>query len=126
MHPGVEQLGMGSHAERTMDLPYSVVSRFKLLGIIFDKDFDFQDHVRLILEKAKIRLAILVKVSSSTWGLDTGMLRLTAKALVLSLLRYGLTVTGSGMSNRDMQKIDTRVINILARKILGVGIERRA
>ena len=107
------------------ELPYSVVSRFRLLGVVFDENFRFQDHVSQILEKAKIRLAILAKVSSNSWGLDTGMLRLTGKALVLSLLRYGLTVTGSGMNDKDMQRIDTRVVNVLARRILGVGPSAR-
>ena len=102
-------------------LPYGEVEQFKLLGIEFDKGFTFEGHLQKVLGKAKMRLAILSKVSSYTWGLETGVLRATGKALVTSLLRYGLAVIGSGLTERNMRLLDTRVTNVLARKICGVG-----
>ena len=101
------------------------MSKFKLLGVIFDKDFGFDDHFHRILSKAKVRLAILNKVSSCTWGLETGMLRITGKAPVMSLLRYGLVVFGSGMRSAQFRQLDAKVFNILARRICGVGMSAR-
>ena len=106
-------------------LPYSQVSRIKILGMLFDQRFSFEDHMSKILAKARTRLAILNKVAGSSWGLETGMLRLTGKSLVLSLLRYGQTVVGSSLSEKWMSLIDTRIINILARKIVGAGPSAR-
>ena len=102
-------------------LPYGEVEQFKLLGIEFDKGFTFEGHLQKVLGKAKMRLAILSKVSSYTWGLETGVLRATGKALATSLLRYGLLVIGSGLSEENAILTDTRVTNVLARKICGVG-----
>ena len=48
------------------------------------------------------------------------MLRLTCEALAVSLLRYGLTIVGSGLSDKAMSGLDTCVLNIMARKISGV------
>ena len=48
-------------------LPYSQVSRIKILGMVFDQSFSFEEHLDRILEKAKTRLAVLNKVTSCSW-----------------------------------------------------------
>ena len=53
------------------------------------------------------------------------MLRITGQALVVSLLRYGYSVAGSGMGEHCLRKWDTCITNVLARRILGVGPSAR-
>ena len=77
-------------------LPYKVVSHFRLLGVIFDNRFTFRKQYERIQEKAGIRMALVKRVSGCKWGLETRMLKATGDALLVSLLRYGLAVTGSG------------------------------
>ena len=50
---------------------------------------------------------------------------MTASTLIYSLLRYGLAVTGSMAYEQSLQKLDAAVINVTARKILGVGTSAR-
>ena len=77
------------------------------------------------MQKAKVRIAIMAKVSGSTWGLGAGMLRLSWKYLALRLFRYGLAVTGSGLQERHLKELDTCILNVLARGIAGVGPSAR-
>ena len=122
-------LEWGNRANETEELfnklPYSRVDRIKLLGMWFDRQFNFNIHMDQLWRKAKLRLAILSKVASTSWGLETGMIKATGKALVVSLLRYGLILTGSGMDERLFHRADTRIINPLARKISGAGPSAR-
>ena len=92
--------------------------------MMFDRGFTFEEHLERVLAQAKTQMAVLGKVSSCSWGLETGMIRLTGKSLVLSLLRYGLNIVGSGLSEKS-RRIDARIINVLARKITGVGPSAR-
>ena len=101
-------------------LPYRLVADFRLLGITFDDQFSFKEQYNRILSLAKKRLAIVTKVGGFSLGLETNMLRLTCEALVVSLLRYGLAIVGSGLSDMAMAGLDTCVPNIMARKISGV------
>ena len=50
---------------------------------------------------------------------------MTASTLIYSPLRYGLAVTGSMAYEQSLQKLDAAVINVTARKILGVGTSAR-
>ena len=49
-----------------------------------------------ILSKAKLRMGILPNQTGCKWGAETGIMRLGGDALVVSLLRYGMPVIGSG------------------------------
>ena len=82
------------------NLPYSQATRIKRLGLAFDQNFSFEEHLDRVPNKAKTRLAVLNKEASCSWGLETGMIRLTGKSMVLSLLRYGLTLVGSGLAEK--------------------------
>ena len=112
-------------AQQNASLPYTEVAKMKILGVVFDKSFSFTDHYHRILEKARVRMGVIAKLSSRKWGLETRMLRLTGQSLVVSLLRYGFVVTGSGMSDAQMRFLNTRLLNPLARRIVGVGPSAR-
>ena len=102
-------------------LSYSTVARIKILGVVFDRGLSCEDHLNRVLDKAKPRLAVLSKVFSFSWGLESGMIRVAGNALIISQLRYGLTVIGSGLSEKGMRLIDTRVVNAPASRIRGMG-----
>ena len=91
------------NALKVMDIVYEV---------LFDKEFSFQQQFERVLEKAKVRMALVRRVSGCTWGLETRLLKATGDALLISLLRYALPVTGSSVSDRMLNKIDTNVIKI--------------
>ena len=59
------------------------------------------------------------------WGLETGVLRMTANSLVTSLLRYGLASVGSGAYEQPLSRIDAAAINITARRVLWVTCSAR-
>ena len=49
------------------------------------------------------------------------MVKATGDALLISLLRYGPAVIGSSAMDGVLGKEDTNVINVLARRVLGVN-----
>ena len=49
------------------------------------------------------------------------MLRITGKAFIASLLRYGVVPAGSGLKKEYFRQIGTKILDVLARKIFGVG-----
>ena len=85
----------------------------------------FRDHIEKMIDRAKVRMGLLSRVTSFTWGLETGVLRMTAETLITSLIRYGLSVWGAMAYEQYLKKIDTAVINPMARKVLGTGISAR-
>ena len=91
----------------------------------FDIGLDFKAQLKDMLGKAGIPSGLPARVSGSSWGLETSTLRLTCDALLASLIRYGLVVTGSGLKKKHFSSIETRLTNVAARRILGVGRSAR-
>ena len=79
-----------------MKLLYPEAEHIKILGVTFDKRFCFSRQLTSIQDRAKVRLGVLSKLAGLKWGTDTIIAKLTGDALVVSLIRYALTVTGSG------------------------------
>ena len=102
-------------------LPYPEVEEMRILGVIFDCDFSFERHFTRICEKTRVRMAILGRLATSSWGLESTMMRITGEALVVSLLRFGLTVVGSGLADGLMRRLDTTILNVMARRTTGVA-----
>ena len=71
--------------------------------------------------KAPLRNGLLARVSRLEWELGTEILRMTHRALITSLLRYGLVVHGSCMPPGLVGKMDTRVATVAARRIRELG-----
>ena len=93
----------------------------KVLGVILDNGMSFQKHTDQPLHRAKVRMGLLTRVSGFTWGHETNELRATADALIPGLSRYGLSVVGSGANEQSLRRIDTCIINVAARRVLGAG-----
>ena len=100
--------------------PYPLSEEMKVLGITLDPHLTLDAHHRGLLSKAMVRQSILARVAHTTWGLDATVLRVTHDALINSLLRYGLVFTGTCLPDDLLNKLDTGVINIAARRISGL------
>ena len=100
--------------------PYRLAESVKVLGVLIDRYLQLDDQHTMMLSKARVRHSILSKVANSKWGLEAGTLKITYDAVVLSLLRYSLIFTGSCLPMDLAAKVDTRIVNISARKMLGV------
>ena len=75
--------------------PFERVRVLKILGLLIGERFSFQEHFSNLIDRAKIRMGIISRVSGRAWGLETNVLRMTPNALVAGMLRYGLTITGA-------------------------------
>ena len=74
--------------------------------------FAIDDHFKGIAAKAQLREGVLSKVADTRWGIEAGVLKIAHDAVITSLLRYGLVVTGSRSPSDLLHRI-----NAAARKI---------
>ena len=72
--------------EEEVALPSAAVSVIEVLGLHIDARRSTQQHINGLLDRAKIRMGILARVSGRTWGLETGGLRMTADSPLTSLM----------------------------------------
>ena len=105
--------------------PYPLMDKVKVLGVQIDEYWMFDDHLLGVMTRSQTRQGILAKVAHSSWGLDADVLRITHDALLVSMLRYGLTVVGSCMPDDLLARIDVHVINTASRRITGLPIFTR-
>ena len=104
--------------------PFKSVKVLKIAGLMLDERLSFQEHFCAEI-RAEIRMGVPPRVSGFVWGFGTNVLRMTSNALITSLWRYGLAVTGFMAYEQSLSKVDTVVINVAARRILGVGPSAR-
>ena len=107
------------------DLPFKWQEEMEILGVTFDERLCFRAHIQRLLGRAKVRHSVMSKLARSSWGLETGVLRVTHEALLTSLIRYGMVATGSGAYESDFCLLQTRHANIAARRVLGIGRSAR-
>ena len=108
--------------EQGMELPYKWQYSFKLLGIILDCHWAFEEHVKEMSNKVAKRLSVISRVASTAWGLECRVLSISAHALLGSVINYGLAVYGTHCSIIQAEKIDSAVLNKVSRKITEVGV----
>ena len=99
--------------------PAPLTATIRVLGVQIDRHFTLDEHYAHTLAKAQTRQALLRRIGNTSWGVDVGVLALTADAAVGSQLRYGLTVAGGCMPPDLMDKLDTQIINAAARRVVG-------
>ena len=105
--------------------PYPLSEGVKVLGVTMDEYFTLDEHLKIMSTKAQVRQGILSKVSRCTWGLEMTILRLTHDALITSLLRYAMVVVGSCAPDDLINRIDTTIINVAARRISRLPLSTR-
>ena len=57
----------------------------------------------------------------TNWALENRIPTTTVRALLESVINYGLTLTGSSISIDDLARLDTMVLNPIARRVRGAG-----
>ena len=67
----------------------------------------------------------MTKESNSSWGLENGILTITAHALTASLINYSLAATGAAATPYLLDSMNVRVSNPVARRVAGAGIPAR-
>ena len=93
----------------------------KVLGVTIDTHFALDAHFNSVTTRAVACQRILAKVANYRWGLEAGLLHITHNAVIGSILRYALAMTGSVMPPDLVKKMKTQIINIAARKVSGVS-----
>ena len=94
-----------------------VVSKFKFLGVIFDKKLSFLPHITTLKKKTKKALNLLKVVAHSEWGADCKVLLRLYRPSIRSKLDYGSIVYGS--ARKSYLKILDSIHNECMRLILG-------
>ena len=115
-----EQMG-----RKQEDLPYPWKYSFRLLGMVIDCHWVFEEHIRDMRSRAVKRLAVLGRVANTNWGLENRILSITTHSLVESLINYGSAVYGSHCGREQGEKIDSMILNKAARKVTGTGFATR-
>ena len=61
----------------------------------------------------------MAQLASSAWGLESGVLRSTHMALKTSRIRYGFATYGGYVNEKQMDRPDTQIATVAARRITG-------
>ena len=105
--------------------PYPPVSEMKVLGVYLDSRMALDEHFQMLSHKAQLRQGILARAAVASWDLDALVLKVTHDALITGLLRYALVLTGSGLPDDLLNKIDSWGVNVASRRILGLPLITR-
>ena len=118
---GLDKIDTQNKVEGSEGLPFPWKYQFKLLGVILDSRWTFEEHFKNVQLKAKKRIAILRKVSGTKWGLDSRILTAAAHALIESITNYGLAITGTNKELAGLKEIDLKIMHPIARQITGTN-----
>ena len=111
----------GGAENKEEELPFNWVQSFKLLGVILDNEWKFDQHREEAKAKARKRFVVLTKVGNAVWGMESRILSVTAHSLVESVVSYGLATTGKGWDESGAEQLDRAVLNKTARKVVGTN-----
>ena len=87
-----------------IDIPFSETAKF--LGITFDKQLTFRQHIMDITSRAQKRMNVLRALSGTTWGGDRKTLTLLYQAIIRPILEYGAIIFENAAPTH-LKKMDT-------------------
>ena len=116
-----EEEGSGKRSS----LPYPKENEIKILGLTFDRNPGFSTHIANIIAKTSVRQNVFRRVGGCTWGAEATIMRETHKALMESVVSYGLVATGPGAYGSELRRLDTCTLNPAARATAGAGSSAR-
>ena len=102
-------------------LPFAVSAELKVMGFRFDCGLSCTGQLQYVLDKARMRLAVLGRVAGFTWGLETNISRLASDALLVGPIRFGILSMGSGLFGKQLSGIETRITYIAGCRICRMG-----
>ena len=102
-------------------LPYEYSDPLSILGVWRDGRLRFAYHIKGVLGRATVRHGIMARLARSPWGLETGALKATHSAMLLSFSGFALATAGSGAYDEGLRSLEVQLANISARRIVGIG-----
>lgn len=87
------------------------------LGVTFDKRLTWKHQTEKVEARAKLRLALMKKLTGTTWGADAAILKKMYAGYVRPVLEYGVTAWGAAAKS-NFDKV-SKVQNQAARIITG-------
>ena len=94
--------------------PFPITDAVKIHGVTFDTQFTLDERFKNVMTKAALRQRLLNRVANCRWGLEVGTLHITQNAVINSLLRYALAVTGSVLPPDLVRRVITQIVNVAA------------
>ena len=105
--------------------PLPLSESVRVLALLFDRSFSLGDHFCRMTHRAQGRQGVMSRVAKARWGLETGVLRMTLSAVIVSLIRYGLTVLGNCLPPDMMANMETVIMHPAARRVGGLDRSAR-
>ena len=99
--------------------PLPISGTVRILGVSINPRFTLDAHFKNIATKAAVRPRVLAKATNYHWGLRAGVLHTTRNAVINSLLRYTLVITGSVFPPNLVRCVNARIINVAAAQVGG-------
>ena len=91
----------------------------RALGVAIDMLSSLDAHFKDTLARAQLRQGSLRKLAGTKWGLELGVLKMTDGAVITSLLRYAMVVTGSRLLPDLLRRLNAQIVNIASRRAGG-------
>ena len=102
-------------------LPHEYAQQVRILGVLFHGNAGFNAHTDDVIRRAMVRHGILARIARSTWDMEVGILRSTHAMLLVSLVRYGLSIVGTHAYDVLLGRLEVQTANVAARGITGVS-----
>ena len=119
MGQGPDRLWIIKNGSKEFHLPYKWEYGFKLLGVVFDCDWNVRQHYR------GARGEVINRVSGAVWGFGSRIFPVSSPALLESVPSYGLAATGVRVNLIVLRQVGTQIIRRVARKIVGANVTLR-
>ena len=78
-----------------------------------------------MIARAGIRHGVMATLAKREWGLEVNILRSAHATLLTSLMTYGMAATGGTAYEKCLDRLETLVTNINARRITGASRSAR-
>ena len=109
--------GMDVAQERS---PVPTTETVRVMGVLSDQFLAADRRCAAVLLKANLRHGSQIFLARRRRGYETGILRVPSAAIITSLLRYGIVVTGSCLTPDLFAKTVACATNMAARRALGL------
>ena len=96
-------------------LPYTYAASFRILGVALSARMGFEEHVGAVIGRTTTRHGVMAQLARTTYGLEAGLLRSTHKALITSVVVFGLTSVGGFAYEKLIGRLEAQSSNVAAR-----------
>ncbi|XP_052751319.1 uncharacterized protein LOC128200797 [Galleria mellonella] len=97
--------------------PIELQDEVKVLGVIIDRNLNFNSHIRTVSAKALNIYKSVSKMARAQWGLNPGVLKLIYQSVVEPTILYAASCWAQDTSNHSIEKTLDRITRLFAIKI---------